>query len=59
MDGVMLCDMLRILTDNVDPIKIAVELQGLIVVEKGVYRRWRECNSSFDKDSNLRQYLSS
>lgn len=45
MDGVMLCDMLRILSDNVDPIKIAVELQGLIVVKKGVYRRWRECNS--------------
>lgn len=45
MDGDILCDVLRTLRDNVDPIKIALELQCLIVVKKDLFRRWRECNS--------------
>lgn len=45
MDGDILCDVLRILRDNVDQIKIALELQCLIVMKKDLFRRRRECNS--------------
>lgn len=45
MDGDILCDVLGTLRDNVDQIKIALELQCLIVVKKDLFRRWRECNS--------------
>lgn len=37
-------DMFSILRDNVDPIKIAVELQSGFILEEDVFHRWRDCS---------------